>query len=80
MSAFELSETFHQFFKQTYAENYLDGFSWYGHDQIPSSLTSGRLNFIAVISDALEYDEIRHEIAAFRQQHDDLTMGFGRLL
>lgn len=71
MSEFELSETFHQFFKQNYAENYLKGFSWYGHDQIPSFLTSGQLNFIAVISEDLEYEEIRHDIAEFRQQQPD---------
>ena len=68
MSEFELSETFHQFFKQNYAENYLKGFSWYGHDQIPSSLTSGPLNFIAVIANDLEYEAIRHDIAAFREK------------
>lgn len=69
MSDFELSESYHHFFNTTFAEKYLSGSAWYGHSQIPSCLRSGKLNYIAAISNDVKLDSIRHQVAEFHQTY-----------
>ncbi|MFT5195204.1 MAG: hypothetical protein ACI85U_002223 [Candidatus Promineifilaceae bacterium] len=65
MSDFDLSKSYHQFFDKELAENYLQGYSWHGHNQIPSFLTTGTLHFVAIIANQVTFEAIRHEIINF---------------